>query len=226
MPRHDEFAVNLIADDVHVVACAYCPHALQFFARPYASGGIVRVAEQKHGGLLIGTLALEVVPVDGIGVAFAAQLVLCQFASLVANAGEEAIVDWSLYQHALAREGKRLDAATDGGHHAAGIKYPVTPDVPLVSAMEPRDDGLVVALVYLGVTEHAMGHTLGQSPANGWSSLEVHVRHPERQGILGYGIPFVGACVTAVDDLIERLCGHGISGFGCDSRALWHTRRR
>ena len=39
-------------------------HALQLFPAPHATSGIVRVAEQEDGGLLVGTGCLKVLPVD------------------------------------------------------------------------------------------------------------------------------------------------------------------
>ena len=49
----------------------YLPYAFQFLTGPHASGGVVGVAEQEEGGLLIGTSLFEVVPVylEGVVVA-------------------------------------------------------------------------------------------------------------------------------------------------------------
>ena len=59
--------MNLVADDADVVALTDVVHALQLLAGPYATGWVVRVAKQEHRALLVGTLALEVIPVDGVG---------------------------------------------------------------------------------------------------------------------------------------------------------------
>ena len=59
--------MKLVADDADVVALTDVVHALQLLAGPYATGWVVGVAKQEHRALLVGTLALEVVPVDGVG---------------------------------------------------------------------------------------------------------------------------------------------------------------
>ena len=257
MAGHDEFAMDFVADDAHVVALADVGHALQLVARPDASGRVVGVAEQEDGGLLVGTLRLEVVPVNGVGeetptpslpsvanegfaplcgaaatpvaalkapvargegslISFCGYVLmrkgiqttlplggvgggclgggclgggsLCLYrhefafqdlAAVVADGGEEAVVDGCEDEHALAGHGDGLDDGRDGGHDARGVLYPLAADVPLVATLVPPDDGVVVAGLHNGIAEDAVVDALAQRLADGGCCLEVHVGDPE-----------------------------------------------
>jgi hypothetical protein len=63
MSRHHEFAMYLVADDAYMMLVADVAHALQLFSGPYATCGIVRVAQEKYCSLLVGTSRFEVIPI-------------------------------------------------------------------------------------------------------------------------------------------------------------------
>ena len=90
--RHDDLAVDLVADYLDVMLAADVGHTLQLFLRPHATAGVVRVAEQEDGRLLVGAFAFEVVEVDAVGVALGHQFILEYLAALVADGGEETVV--------------------------------------------------------------------------------------------------------------------------------------
>ena len=59
MSGHDEFAMDLIGNDAHVVLVADVSHTLQFVAGPNTAGGVMGVTEQEDGGLIVSALSFE-----------------------------------------------------------------------------------------------------------------------------------------------------------------------
>ena len=114
--RHDELAMNLVADDAHMMTKADITHALQFLTRPYTTRRIMRIAEQENRCLLVSATLFEILPIDFkatcyrllvgiIGCATGqAQYALRHLATRIANAGEEAVVVWRQHHHLLARK--------------------------------------------------------------------------------------------------------------------------
>ena len=91
--------MDFICDDLYPVLETDVVHSLQFLFLPYSSGWIVRVAENEGCGLLVSTLALEILKIYLVGtVTHTLQFIFHYFAAVVGNAGEEAVVHWSLYQ--------------------------------------------------------------------------------------------------------------------------------
>ena len=116
---HDEFAVDFIGDDLHVMFETDVVHSLQFLFLPYSSGWVVRIAEDEGGGLLVSTLALEILKIYLVGtVTHTLQFIFHYFATTVGNAGEEAVVHWSLYQDLFAWHADSLQTTGDGRHYA------------------------------------------------------------------------------------------------------------
>ena len=178
VPRHCQFTMNFIADNLHMVSLAYLTHLRQLLACPHSSRRVVRIAQQKYRCLLIGTLLLEVGPVYDIAVAFSLERALRYLAALVADGGEEAVVDRSQHEHLLTGQRQGFDGAADGRHDTRGVEYPVTVDDPLMATAEPRDDGVVIAVVYAGIAEDTVLYALGQCFLDGRCHLKVHVGHP------------------------------------------------
>ena len=75
-----------------------------------------------------------------------------------------------------------------------------------MAALEPVDDGLVIAVAHQCVTEHAVFHPAVQGVDDGLRHAEVHVGHPHGQRSLGFfHIPFVAAGAAALDDFVEKV---------------------
>ena len=101
--RHDEFAVDFIGDDLHVMLETDVIHSLQFLLLPDSSCRVVRVAENKGGGLLVSTLALEILEIYFVGtVTHTLQFIFHYFTATVGNAGEEAVIHRCLHQNLFA----------------------------------------------------------------------------------------------------------------------------
>jgi len=84
---HDEFAVDFIGDNLHVMFETDVVHSLQFLFLPYSSGWVVRIAEDEGGGLLVSTLALEILEINFVGaVAHTLQFIFHYFAAAIGNA--------------------------------------------------------------------------------------------------------------------------------------------
>ena len=109
---------------------------------------------------------------------FVNERVACHFAAVVADGGEEAVVDGRLYQNLVARHGQGLDDGGYGRHYAGGINHPLLFNGPSVPAFEPCADGFVILIGHPCVTEDAVSHAVGQGFRDGGSRAEVHVRHP------------------------------------------------
>ena len=117
--RHDEFAVDFIGDDLHVMLETDVIHSLQFLFLPYSSGWVVRVAEDKGGGLLISTLALEILEIYLVSaVAYTLQFIFFHFAATVLDTGKEAVIHRSLHQNLFAWHADCLQTAGDGWYYA------------------------------------------------------------------------------------------------------------
>ena len=194
--RHDQLAVNLVADDADTVATANVGHVLQLFTRPDAAGGVVRIAEQEDGRLLVGTLLLKVVPVDleAAAVAVVLQHALKDFATVVADTGEEAVVVGREDQHPLAGHGQCLQCHRHGRHYARGVEHPLALDGPLVTPAEPSDDCIVVVVGHVGISEDGMLGPAAYGVLYGGCHGEVHVGHPQRYHFVAFRLRPVRHC--------------------------------
>ena len=212
-----------------MMAATDVAHALKLVAAPHAAGGVVGVAEEQHGGALVGTASLQVVVVDDIAVGLALELTLGGLAAAVAYRREEAVVDGGEDNHLLTGQGERLDGTAHGCHHTGGVEYPATVDVPLVAAVKPVDDGVVVAVVGEGVAIDGMGGAALHSLAYGGSHLEVHIGHPHGQLALAYAVPLHTAGTETLGGMVKIKCCHCIFIvwlFLYGSRGHGHSRRR
>ena len=85
--RHNEFAVNFIGNDLHVMLEADVVHSFQFLFLPYSTGWVVRVAENEGSGLLVSTLALEILEIYLVSaVSYSSQFVFYHLATTVFDA--------------------------------------------------------------------------------------------------------------------------------------------
>ena len=79
--------MDFICDDLYSVLETDVVHSLQLLFLPYSSSWVVRVAENKGGGLLVGTLAFEIFEIDFVGaVAHTLQFIFHYFAAAIGNA--------------------------------------------------------------------------------------------------------------------------------------------
>ena len=58
-------------------------------------------------------------------------------------------------------------------------------DVPVVAAVEPENDGIVVVVAHMGIAEDGMLGTAADGLLNGRSHGKVHVSHPKGDDVLG-----------------------------------------
>ncbi len=183
--------------------------AAQFVGRPDASHGVVRVAEQQHGGLFEGKGIGQRLPIDRIVERAAVigrkkQRHLDRLASGIAHEVEEDVIDRSEQHHVVTRLTYRLERRSDGRHHADGVENLVAADVPAVARGEPVDDGLVVGIGHHRVAVASMCGATHDGLLHARRSGEIHVGHPKRQHVRrGTFIPLHAACVAAVDDVVE-----------------------
>ena len=215
---HHQFAMDLVANDAHMVFRTNGPHAAQLLSRPHPSGRIMRVAKQENGYFLVLALALKVVPIHNITVALSFERTFGNAAALVANGRKEAVVNGSHHKHLLAGERQGLDGTTGGGHHTRGVENRRAIDRPLMASLLPRDNGIVIAIVDLGIAKNAMVHTSPKRFLDSGRCLKIHVSHPQGQHlVIGKVIPLDGTTVPTVDDLRKVVVFHYLS-------PIWHSR--
>ena len=202
--------MNLVADNLHTVAKADVVHALQLFACPYMSDGVVGIAEYEERGLIVGTQFFKGSPVDERA-AVHVQWQFQHFAAVVADGREETVERRRLQQHTLAGHGERLDDTRECRNDARGVLYPFAADGPAVASAEPADDGVVVAVGHLCVAEDAVLDAFPQSLGDAWCRLEIHVGHPHGQDVafdksvltVKLVVPLVASCAATLGEFVE-----------------------
>ena len=107
--RIHKLAMYLVAHHQYVVTDADISQLLQLFTSPHSASWVMRVAEQQQFGFRVSCFALQILKVHCIGMVFVEQLVLYYLTSIVANGGEEAVIDGRLHNYLVARLGERLD---------------------------------------------------------------------------------------------------------------------
>ena len=102
--------MNFIADNADMVTLADIAHALQLVTMPHTTCGVMRIAKQENGGLLVGTPCLEICPVNLETVAAATELqyTLADLTTAVADAAEETVVVGTEHDNFLASHRPRL----------------------------------------------------------------------------------------------------------------------
>ena len=201
--------MDLVAHHLHVVTAAYVGHALQLFASPSASRGIVRVAEQQHAVGGIGAERLQRVKINLIGEIVVVERLLNQRrlhhpAAVVSDRREETVIDRRHHYHAVARRGKSLDNGRQRGHHPGRVDHLRGTDVPAVAPGKPLSESAVIARAHMRVAEHAMIHPAAQRVGDAGSRAEIHVGHPERDEVAAMlRVPFVRTRAAAVYDFIK-----------------------
>ncbi len=193
MTWHHDFVMDFVRNHPHSMLPTDFSDSYQFLPCPHSSARIVRVAQQVGNHLVVGAFPFEVLEIY-----FIAQVVLPSkrtfhnFAAVVLDGREEAVIHRSGNQHFVAWHTDGLDDARDGWHHTDGVLHPFALHLPTMPTAEPLDDSIVVGIRHLRVTKHAVLHALRECFPNGWSRLEVHVCHPQRQHVFFFRrIPLV-----------------------------------
>ena len=134
---HHQFTVNLIANHFYTILQADIVHLHQLGLSPHTSCGVMRIAKQENGSLLIGTLGLKVLPVHLKGIAYALQCGFKHLAAVVTDRREETIVIGRQNQHFFTWHSEGLDSHTHGRNNTCGIEYFFAMDCPIVATLEP-----------------------------------------------------------------------------------------
>ena len=213
VPRENQFAMDLVGYDHDVVAEADLADPEQFGARPDPADGVVGIAQQHQLHPRIGGLRLQVVVIDHIGIADRHQRRGHDFASVVADRREEAVVDRRLDEHLVSGNGQRLDDGRQGRHHPRQANHPVALDPPAVAGKPPRD-GLIIALRNMRIAEDAMLDPTAEGLRDRRRRPEIHVGHPHGQNPLrGRTVPLAGVGSAARNRRVEIVlhCSSGLS---------------
>ena len=105
----------------------------------------------------------------------------------------------------VARQRQRAHDGRDGRHDARCVDDVVAADaVEPVTAAEPSDDGLIVAIGHVGVAEDAVVDASVQGFYDLRQGSEVHIGHPEGQHVVvGRLVPLHAVGVAAGYDFVE-----------------------
>ena len=183
--RHDEFAMDLVADDGDAVTQADVVHPGQFVGRPDAAGGVVGVAQEEERGLFLGATGFEGIPVHMVGGLFIQERTFKDLAAVVADAREEAIVHGRKDDDLFAGHRQGLYRAREGRYDPGGIEDILPVDQPAVAAGKPRKNGFVVVRPHLGIAKDAVCGPRLDGTAHGRCRREIHIGHPQRDEIGG-----------------------------------------
>ena len=181
--RHHELTVNFITHHLNAILQTDLVHLFQFLTSPYATCGVMRIAEQEYGSLLIGTFGLEIFPIYFERVIHTLQSRLKHFTAVITDGGEETVIIRGKNQHFFARHRKSLDSYRHSRNNTCRIEDLFALDSPVMATTEPGDDSLIIILFNNGIAEDTMLSTLTDSFKDSRCSLEVHISHPKRNQI-------------------------------------------
>ena len=206
---HDDFTVNLVADDRDIVLEADFCHSAQFLRSPDSAGRVVRIAEYEYGSLLYFRLKIFEINVIGKFIGSISrglvyhETVIGHDAAVVPDRGEEAVIYRCLDKDFIAGFCQRLYRGGEGRNDACGIDNPVFADVPAVPACKPAAYGFIVGVRDTGVAKDALGGAFLHRFSDAWCSLEVHIGYPHWNYAFLLHVPLYTVGTAADIDLIE-----------------------
>ena len=181
MSRENQFAMNLIRNNRNAVTDTDFTDTYQFLTSPHTPGWIMRIAQQHHFHFRVGSLTLQILIIDRKRIAGQGQRRRNHHAPVITNRRKETIIDRSLHQHLIARDGQSLDDCRHGRDYARRVNNPFPVDHPPMPARKPPRNRLVITVGDTGVTKNAMFHSPAQSVDNGRCCGEIHIGDPHRQ---------------------------------------------
>ena len=211
----DEVGVDLVGDHQHVILQAQLHHPAQVRFLPDDAQGVVGRAEHEEIHLL--ELFFKVRPVHGPLTVHLHTGVLHHLAVPGLRHIVELRVHGGLDQNAAPLRGEELHARREGLDHAQAPAHEAGVDVPAVAALLPVPNGLKIAGGPGGVAPDALLGPGREGVDDGLGGLEVHVRDPQGDHIVGaeFFLALVvlgGVVVGTVDDLVKIVC-HSASSF-------------
>ena len=199
--------MDLVADDEEVALDGDPAEGLELRSRPDAPRRIVGAAEDEQPSRSVDP-GPQVVEVHRVAPAVEAEGVADDPAAVVLDGVIEGVIDGRLDDDRVAGAGEGPDDIVQGRHDPGGHGDPVLLDRPAVSPTHPADGGLEERGRREGVSEDAVFDPPPQGFDHGRRGLEVHVGHPQGDGVLDAedpaGVdPLHGLGPRPVDDLIE-----------------------
>ena len=212
----DQVGVNLVGEQDHPVFDAQLHHTAQLLRRPHDAQGVVGATQEEEVGL--GQLGLEVGPVHLPPAVLFHEGILQHPAVPRLGHVVELGVHRGLDEHAAPLGGKELDHGADGLHHAQAEAHQARVNVPAVAALLPAPDGLKIGVRAAGIAPDALLGPGGEGVDDGLGGLEVHVRDPQGDHLVGAEllrplVVFGGAVAAAVHHGVEIILHRGSSFF-------------
>ena len=211
----DQVGVDFVADHRDLVFQAQFHHPAELLLRPDNAHGVVGIAQQEQVRLL--ELGLEVRPVHRPAAVLFCQPVFNDPPSGKFGHVVKLAIDRGLNQHIAPLGGVELHAGAESLHHSQAEAHQARVRGPAVPAALPVPDGLEIAGGPGGVAPEALLCPGLQGVDDGLGGLEVHVRNPEGNHVLGAEFlePLVvlgGEVSSPVDDLI-KVVSHNLTSF-------------
>ena len=83
--------------------------------------------------------------------------------------------------------------------------------MPLVTTLEPGDDGVVVVVLYIGIAKNRMTGTSFDGFLYGWCYGKVHIGNPHGDDVfVSHFVPFDATGSSALNQFVE-VVGHLVS---------------
>ena len=188
LPAPDKIEMNLIAEHQHLMFPANGSNAQQLFLRPHPTHRIVRVTQDEKFHLILHNFLLKILKINEIAAVLAAhQIRAYPFSSILQNDAAEGIIHWLVNQHGIARLRNCPDGICDSHAHARRLHMPFRPDFPVVVPFHPACHRLKEAIAGLGIriAVDIIVRQLGKRVLHIRGGSKIHIRHPQRQHVLG-----------------------------------------
>ena len=204
-----EITVDLIDDDVHIVAAADRAVLGELFPRPHAARRILGRAEDAQGDIVLHDLPLDVVEVvHAVFLAPADEGALDEAASVIADDRFEPVIDRRLDQDGVIRLREGPHGHIEGRYDARRLDEPFFFHVPPEMGEEPLMDRPEIIVCHIGIAHDAVIEASAERVRHARRGLEVHVGDPERDGVPRSSfrvgeVVLQGHGVFPVDDRIE-----------------------
>ena len=180
-----EVSPDLIGADQHAVLIAQLNNCDHFFLGPYMTSGVVGVAEDHNGRLLLDDLLFHILDVQGPAISCFLNRRVNDVTAAVSDSALETSVAGIVEQDPVAGQRVSLNEGGNAAQNAVLVVNLISGyAVYAISFLLPLSDTIEVSLRNLEVTECMMFQSLGHRVNDAVRSTEVHIGNPHGNDIL------------------------------------------
>ena len=182
----EDVAVDLVGDDEDAVLFTDFGNSADFLGGPDTAHGVMGVAEDQQGGVGIGGLLLQQIPVDGVVAVVVDQMAADNLVAPLGDILGEMAVDRVHDDDALAGLCVHMGHMGQGAEGAVGVDDLIGLNLPVVAVGKPAaQSGEVPGVGNVhGVAVHLMVGNPVHGPDDGLGRLQVHVGGHHGDGVL------------------------------------------